>query len=45
MVSELAVKFGRDNKAQLACVVLFGVISGNEAKIKQGWNHVSHDPT
>lgn len=45
MVSELAVKFGRDNKAQLACVVLFGVISGNEAKIKQGWNHVSQDPT
>lgn len=45
MVSELAVKFGRDNKAQLACVVLFGVISGNEAKINQGWNHVCYDPT
>lgn len=45
MVSELAVKFGRDNKAQLACVVLFGVISGNEAKIKQGWNHVRYDST
>lgn len=40
MVSELAVKFGRDFKAQLACVVLFGVISGNEAKIKDGWKHV-----
>lgn len=45
MVSELAVKFGRDNKAQLACVVLFGVISGNEAQINQGWNHVCYDPT
>ena len=41
MVSELAVKLGRDFKAQLACVVLFGVISGNEAKIKEGWKHVS----
>ena len=40
MVSELAVKLGRDFKAQLACVVLFGIISGNEAKIKNGWKHV-----
>lgn len=41
MVSELAVRFGRDFKAQLASVVLFGVISGKEAKIKTGWKHVS----
>lgn len=40
MVSELAVRFGRDYKAQLACVVLFGVISGNEAKVKNGWRYV-----
>ncbi len=40
MVSELAVTFGRDFKAQLASVVLFGVITGKEAKIKNGWKHV-----
>ena len=40
MVSELAVRFGRDFKAQLASVVLFGIISGKEAKIKAGWKHV-----
>ena len=41
MVSELAVKFGRDYKAQLATVVLFkGVIAGNEAFISDGWEHV-----
>ncbi|KAI9886275.1 MAG: hypothetical protein M1823_001947 [Watsoniomyces obsoletus] len=37
MVSELAVKFGRDFKAQLATVVLFRVAIGNEAAIRQGW--------
>ena len=43
MVSELAVKLGRDYKAQLATVVLFkGVVSGNEAFIRTGWKHVSH---
>ena len=42
MVSELAVKLGRDYKAQLATVVLFkGVISGNEANILDGWKYVS----
>ncbi len=40
MVSELAVRFGRDFKAQLACVVLFGVVSGKEARINSGWKHV-----
>ena len=41
MVSELAVRFGRDFKAQLACVVLFGLVVGKEAVIKSGWKHVS----
>ena len=40
MVSELAVSFGRDFKAQLASVVLFGIITGKEAKIKDGWRPV-----
>lgn len=42
MVSETAVRFGRDGRAQLATVVLFQVIKGNEASIREGWNHVSH---
>jgi golgi-specific brefeldin A-resistance guanine nucleotide exchange factor 1 len=40
MVSELAVKFGRDFKAQLATVVLFRVATGSEAVISGGWKHV-----
>lgn len=40
MVSELAVRFGRDFKAQLASVVLFGIVAGKEAVIKSGWKHV-----
>ena len=41
MVSELAVRFGRDYKAQLATVVLFrGVIAGNEAHVAEGWKNV-----
>jgi brefeldin A-resistance guanine nucleotide exchange factor 1 len=40
MVSELAVKFGRDFKAQLGTVVLFRVITGNESVLKDGWDHV-----
>ena len=40
MVSELAVKFGRDYKAQLACAVLFRLIPRKESKIKDGWDHV-----
>lgn len=43
MVSELAVKFGRDFKAQLATVVLFRVTTGSEAVINGGWKHVSLD--
>jgi brefeldin A-resistance guanine nucleotide exchange factor 1 len=42
MVSELAVKFGRDFKAQLGTVVLFRVLTGNEGVLKEGWNHVCH---
>ena len=42
MISELAVKFGRDFKAQLATVVMFRVISGNEAILKMGWTPVSN---
>jgi len=41
MVSELAVHFGRDYKAQLACAVLFRLIPKKEPYIKDGWNHVS----
>lgn len=40
MVSELAVKFGRDFRAQLATVVLFRVLAGNESTPKQGWEHI-----
>lgn len=40
MVSETAVRFGRDGRAQLATVVLFQVIKSNEASIRDGWNHV-----
>lgn len=42
MVSETAVRFGRDDRAQLALVVLFRVINGNEAAIMDGWTYVSH---
>ncbi|KAJ5677977.1 uncharacterized protein N7477_003610 [Penicillium maclennaniae] len=40
MVSELAVKFGRDFRAQLATVVLFKVLAGNESTPQQGWEHI-----
>ncbi|KAG5929242.1 hypothetical protein E4U42_006596 [Claviceps africana] len=41
MVSELAVKLGRDFRAQLATLVLFRVVTGNEALILQGWKQVT----
>lgn len=44
MVSEMAVKFGRDFKAQLATIVLFRVVLGNEGVIREGWTHVSASP-
>ena len=40
MVSELAVKFGRDIKAQLATVVLFRVVAGSGPVIANSWKHV-----
>ncbi|KAF2083553.1 Sec7-domain-containing protein [Saccharata proteae CBS 121410] len=40
MVSETAVRFGRDDKAQLATVLLFRVVNGNEATIREGWSHI-----
>ncbi|CAD6591546.1 MAG: GDP/GTP exchange factor for ARF [Alectoria sarmentosa] len=40
MVSELAVKFGRDYKAQLACAVLFRLIPRKESKIRGGWDYI-----
>lgn len=40
MVSEMAVKFGRDFKAQLATVVLFRIVSGSEQYIKDSWVHI-----
>jgi brefeldin A-resistance guanine nucleotide exchange factor 1 len=41
MVSETAVRFGRDDRAQQATVVLFRVLEGNEATVRDGWEHVS----
>jgi brefeldin A-resistance guanine nucleotide exchange factor 1 len=40
MVSELAVKLGRDFRAQLATVVLFRIIAGNEAILRNGWKTI-----
>lgn len=40
MVSELAVKFGRDFRAQLATVVLFRILTNNEGSVQQSWSHV-----
>ena len=41
MVSKFAVDFGRDNKAELATLVLFRIINGNEGAIRDGWTYVS----
>ena len=41
MVSKFAVEFGRDNKAELATLVLFRIINGHEAAIRDGWTQVS----
>lgn len=40
MVSELAVKLGRDFRAQLATLVLFRVVTSNEHVIRKGWAHI-----
>ncbi|WYZ46460.1 hypothetical protein EsH8_IX_000685 [Colletotrichum jinshuiense] len=41
MVSELAVKLGRDFRAQLATLVLFRVVTGSEDLIQDGWKHIT----
>ncbi|KAK4462786.1 hypothetical protein QBC42DRAFT_267044 [Cladorrhinum samala] len=40
MVSELAVKFGRDVRPQLATLVLFRVVTGSEHVIRKSWKHI-----
>ncbi|KAL2864685.1 Sec7 domain-containing protein [Aspergillus lucknowensis] len=40
MVSELAVKFGRDFRAQLATAVLFRILANNESAPQQSWSHI-----
>jgi len=40
MVSELAVKLGRDFRAQLATSVLFRVVTDREHIIRKSWKHV-----
>lgn len=42
MVSELAVKLGRDFRAQLATLVLFRVVTGSEKLIHDSWKYVSY---
>ncbi|KAF9869222.1 Sec7 domain-containing protein [Colletotrichum karsti] len=41
MVSQLAVQLGRDFRAQLATLVLFRVVTGNERMLRKGWKHVT----
>lgn len=40
MVSELAVKFGRDVRAQFAFLLLFRVVKENEHVIRKSWTHI-----
>jgi brefeldin A-resistance guanine nucleotide exchange factor 1 len=40
MVSETAVKFGRDFRAQLATVCLFRVLAGHEHVLQESWPYV-----
>ncbi|KAK3677947.1 GDP/GTP exchange factor for ARF [Recurvomyces mirabilis] len=40
MVSKFAVDFGRDNKAELATVVLFKIINGHEGAVREGWTDI-----
>lgn len=40
MVSELAVKLGRDFRAQLATLVLFRVVRENEHVVRKSWKYV-----
>ncbi|KAK3323543.1 hypothetical protein B0T19DRAFT_207800 [Cercophora scortea] len=40
MVSELAVKFGRDVRPQFATLVLFRVVAGSEHVIQKSWKYI-----
>ncbi|KAJ2904473.1 hypothetical protein MKZ38_008004 [Zalerion maritima] len=40
MVSELAVKLGKDMRAQLATLVLFRVLIGNENMLRKSWQYI-----
>ncbi|KAF2721574.1 Sec7-domain-containing protein [Polychaeton citri CBS 116435] len=40
MVSKFAVDFGRDNRAELATLVLFRIMNGNEGAIRDGWGQI-----
>jgi brefeldin A-resistance guanine nucleotide exchange factor 1 len=40
MVSHLAVTFGRDDRAQLATIVLFKILADNEMTVRDGWDHI-----
>ncbi|KAI5279488.1 GDP/GTP exchange factor for ARF, partial [Ascosphaera aggregata] len=40
MVSELAVRLGRDFRAQLATVVLFRLLNRSAVVVKDGWSHI-----
>lgn len=44
MVSELAVRIGRDFRTQLALLVLFRVVTSKEHIIRKGWKDVSFQP-
>lgn len=41
MISKFAVDFGRENKAELAMLVLFRIINGHESAIRDGWQYAS----
>jgi len=40
MVSKFSVDFGRENKAELAALVLFRIINGHEAAVRNGWQYI-----
>ena len=40
IVSELAVRYGRDYKPQLATVLLFRILNGHEASLSDTWVHI-----
>lgn len=40
MVSKFAVDFGRENRAELATLVLFRIINGQEGAIRDGWQYI-----